>query len=69
MEIPLKEKYRRIQSYGRNKSTSGNSGTNKHRGEVRRDVREAAQAVTTARRPTLTITASGKRRWIRPDSA
>ncbi len=67
VEIPLKYKYRQQQASGRQKSSAnGNSGTNKHRGEIRKDVRDLAHAVTVANRPTLNIGPDGKRRWIRP---
>ena len=66
-EIRLKWKYRRPQANGHQKSSaSGHSGVNRHRGETRKDVREAAQAVTKAHTPILVLTSTGKRRWVRP---
>lgn len=67
VEIKLRWKYRRPQANGRHKSPqSGHSGTNKHRGESNPTLKKAAQAATVANVPTLVLTGTGKRTWVRP---
>jgi hypothetical protein len=61
-----KAKYRTPKPKGGNKSTGGNSGINKHRGEIRPEVKRAAQQATQHNMPTLVLAGGRRRIWQRP---
>ena len=65
VEIKLREKYLRHTNGTQKSSPSGNAGVNRHRGETRKDVREAQQAVTREHQMTLVLFGGRHRRFVR----
>ena len=64
IELPVKQKYRDHVN-GHHKSTSGNGGTNKHRGETDKKRKEAAQEATRDNQMVMVLDQGRKIRWYR----